>query len=166
MLPRKAPGFFGRLMKANIMPVASRQNLAISKALAFFFHCSSKTPDAAAGFAFCSSSSSLYLEGWPSSKVIIKFLMVMQKHGYIGEFEYVDDHRAGKIVVELNGRLNKCGVISPRFDIGVKEIEGWTARLLPSRQFGYIVLTTSAGIMDHEEARRKNVGGKVLGFFY
>ncbi|KAI3967969.1 hypothetical protein MKW92_044011 [Papaver armeniacum] len=91
----------------------------------------------------------------PSSKVIIKFLMVMQKHGYIGEFEYVDDHRSGKIVVELNGRLNKCG-----------EIEPWTARLLPSRQFGYIVLTTSAGIMDHEEARRKNVGGKVLGFFY
>ncbi|KAI3789385.1 hypothetical protein L2E82_02178 [Cichorium intybus] len=71
-----------------------------------------------------------------------------------------------KIVVELNGRLNKCGVISPRFDVGVKEIEPWTARLLPSRQFGYIVLTTSAGIMDHEEARRKNVGGKVLGFFY
>ncbi|CAI9301141.1 unnamed protein product [Lactuca saligna] len=95
----------------------------------------------------------------PSSKVIIKFLMVMQKHGYIGEFEYVDDHRSGKIVVELNGRLNKCGVISPRFDVGVKEIEPWTARLLPSRQFGYIVLTTSAGIMDHEEARRKNVGG-------
>nr|GMD50845.1 40S ribosomal protein S15a-1 [Ipomoea batatas] len=102
----------------------------------------------------------------PSSKVIVKFLLVMQKHGYIGEFEYVDDHRAGKIVVELNGRLNKCGVISPRFDIGVKDIEGWTARLLPSRQFGYIVLTTSAGIMDHEEARRKNAGGKVLGFFY
>ncbi|KAL7264532.1 hypothetical protein ACSBR1_002483 [Camellia fascicularis] len=102
----------------------------------------------------------------PSSKVIIKFLLVMQKHGYIGEFEYVDDHRSGKIVVELNGRLNKCGVISPRFDVGVKEIEPWTARLLPSRQFGYIVLTTSAGIMDHEEARRKNVGGKVLGFFY
>jgi len=42
----------------------------------------------------------------PSSKVIIKFLTVMQKHGYIGEFELVDDHRAGKIVVELNGRLN------------------------------------------------------------
>ncbi|CAN6806510.1 unnamed protein product [Brassica oleracea var. botrytis] len=99
----------------------------------------------------------------PSSKVIIKFLIVMQKHGYIGEFEYVDDHRSGKIVVELNGRLNKCGVISPRFDVGVKEIEGWTARLLPSRQFGYIVLTTSAGIMDHEEARRKNVGGKAMG---
>jgi len=88
------------------------------------------------------------------------------KHGYIGEFEIVDDHRAGKIVVELNGRLNKCGVISPRYDVKHTEIEAWVARLLPSRLFGKIILTTSSGIMDHEEARRKKVGGKVLGFFY
>ena len=80
----------------------------------------------------------------PSSKVVVKFLQVMQKNGklkclvmyvinscwrsialliiigYIGEFEVIDDHRAGKIVVELIGRLNKCGVISPRFDVPVK----------------------------------------------
>ena len=58
----------------------------------------------------------------PASKVIVKFLQVMMKHGYIGEFEIVDDHRAGKIVVELNGRLNKCGVISPRFDVGINQV--------------------------------------------
>merc|ERR1712145_38461 len=88
----------------------------------------------------------------PNSKVIVKFLTVMMKHGYIGEFEIVDDHRAGKIVVNLTGRLNKCGVISPRFDIAITDIEKWTNNLLPSRQFGFIVMTTSAGIMDHEEA--------------
>mmetsp|Transcript_26492 Transcript_26492/g.34184 ORF Transcript_26492/g.34184 Transcript_26492/m.34184 type:complete len:112 (-) Transcript_26492:1296-1631(-) len=70
----------------------------------------------------------------PCSKVIVKFLQVMQKHGYIGEFEIVDDHRAGKIVVELTGRLNKCGVISPRFDVALNEIENWTVDILPSRQ--------------------------------
>ncbi|KAL3200517.1 hypothetical protein MRX96_013168 [Rhipicephalus microplus] len=102
----------------------------------------------------------------PCSKVIIKFLTVMMKHGYIGEFEIVDDHRAGKIVVFLNGRLNKCGVISPRFDVQLKDTETWMRNLLPSRQFGYIVLTTSGGIMDHEEARRKHLGGKILGFFF
>merc|ERR1711877_69875 len=102
----------------------------------------------------------------PISKVLVKFLRVMQRHGYIGEFEVVDDHRAGKIVVNLNGRLNKCGVISPRFDIQINEIEKWTNNLLPSRQFGYVVLTTSGGIMDHEEARRKHLGGKILGFFF
>ena len=102
----------------------------------------------------------------PSSKVIVKFLTVMMKKGYIGEFEIIDDHRAGKIVVFLNGRLNKCGVISPRFDVSLNDIEKWASNLLPSRQFGYIVLTTSSGIMDHEEARRKHTGGKILGFFY
>ena len=102
----------------------------------------------------------------PVSKVIIKFLQLMQKHEYIGEFEYVDDRRSGKIVVELNGRLNKCGVISPRYNISHKDIEKWVGRLLPSRLFGHIVLTTSSGIMTHIEARRKKVGGKVIGFFY
>ncbi|KAF9607910.1 hypothetical protein IFM89_003724 [Coptis chinensis] len=48
-------------------------------------------------------------------------------HGYIREFEYVDDHRSSKIVIEPMVGLNKCGVISPRFDVGVKDIEPWTA---------------------------------------
>ncbi|KAF9591356.1 hypothetical protein IFM89_003979 [Coptis chinensis] len=76
----------------------------------------------------------------------------------------------GSVVTEATtssvGDDNMCGVISPHFDVGVKDIEPWTARLLPFRQFGYIALTTYAGIMHHEEARRKNVGGKVPRFFY
>lgn len=32
--------------------------------------------------------------------------------------------------------------------------------------YRYIVMTTSGGIMDHEEARRKHLGGKILGFFF
>lgn len=54
--------------------------------------------------------------------------------GYIGEFELVDDHRSGKIVVELTGRINKCGVVSPRFDVPLRDIEKWVGNLLPSRQ--------------------------------
>jgi len=102
----------------------------------------------------------------PSSKVIVKYLQIMQQHGYIGEFEIVDDRRAQKIVVELNGRLNKCGVISPRFDVDYKNLEKWVVNLLPSRQFGHVVISTTYGIMTHEEARRKKTGGKILGFFY
>ncbi|RPB23192.1 40S ribosomal protein-like protein S22 [Terfezia boudieri ATCC MYA-4762] len=101
----------------------------------------------------------------PSSKVIVKFLSVMQQHGYIGEFEEVDDHRSGKIVIQLNGRINKTGCISPRYNVRLSEMEKWIVKLLPSRQFGYIVLTTSAGIMDHEEARRKHVSGKIIGLY-
>eukprot|EP00416_Gambierdiscus_australes_P037358 CAMPEP_0171101226 /NCGR_PEP_ID=MMETSP0766_2-20121228/54312_1 /TAXON_ID=439317 /ORGANISM="Gambierdiscus australes, Strain CAWD 149" /LENGTH=162 /DNA_ID=CAMNT_0011561217 /DNA_START=95 /DNA_END=580 /DNA_ORIENTATION=+ len=102
----------------------------------------------------------------PNSKVIIKFLQTMQKNGYIGDLEIVDDHRAGKVVVDLVGRINKCGVISPRFDVSLGDIEQLASNLLPSRQFGHLVLTTPYGIMDHEEARRKNTGGKIVGFFF
>lgn len=102
----------------------------------------------------------------PSSRVIVKFLKCMQKRGYVGDFEIVDDNRSGKIVVTLLGRINKCGVISPRYDVQVTEIEQLATNLLPSRQFGHLVLSTSNGIMDHEEARRKHAGGKILGFFF
>ncbi len=102
----------------------------------------------------------------PVSKVVIKFLKLMQKKGYIGDFEFVDDRRGGKIVIELLGRINKCGVISPRFDVPLNQYEKVVGNLLPSRQFGSIVMSTTFGIMDHERARRKQTGGKILGFFY
>ena len=35
-----------------------------------------------------------------------------------------------------------------------------------SMQWGYVVVTTPDGILDHEEAIKRNVGGQVLGFFY
>jgi len=48
----------------------------------------------------------------------------------------------------------------------LKEFEKWTSSILPSRQFGFLVLTSTYGIMDHEEAKLKHTGGKILGFFY
>ena len=86
--------------------------------------------------------------------------------GYIGDFEIIDDHRAGKIAVQLIGRINKCGVISPRYPVPLTEMERWVSAMLPARSFGFVVLTTSSGIMDHEEAHRKHVAGKILGYFY
>ncbi|XP_047632515.1 40S ribosomal protein S15a-like [Phacochoerus africanus] len=102
----------------------------------------------------------------PCSKAIVRFLTVMMKHGYIGEFEIISDHRAGQIVVNLTGRLNKCGVISPRFDVHLKDPEKWQNNLLPSHLFGFIVLKASAGIMDHEEARWKHTERKIPGLFF
>ena len=105
--------------------------------------------------AFCGASLTFTRSPFPSSPA-----------GYIGEFEVVDDHRAGKIVVDLIGRVNKCGVISPRLDVTADAVEQWVVNLLPARQFGHHILTPTYGIMDHNEARRKHTGGKVLGFFY
>lgn len=52
--------------------------------------------------------------GGPAPKSSSRFLTVMTKHEYIGKFEIIDDHRAGKTAVNLTGKLNKCGMTSPR----------------------------------------------------
>lgn len=67
----------------------------------------------------------LQLLSRPGSKVISWFLAAMTRPGCIGEFEIIDDHRAGKISVNLIGRLNECGVISPRSDVQLKDLETW-----------------------------------------
>lgn len=88
----------------------------------------------------------------------------MMKQAYIGECETANDHRAGEIV-SLTGRLNKHGVISLRFGVQFNDLEKWQNNLLPSHQFGFIVLMTSTGITHQEEARPKHTGGKILEFF-
>ena len=45
--------------------------------------------------------------------------------GYIGEFEVIDDHRAGKVVVNLTGRLNKVRqffIIIILYDLGMIQL--------------------------------------------
>ncbi|VCW97087.1 unnamed protein product, partial [Gulo gulo] len=56
----------------------------------------------------------------------------MRKHEYIGKFEITDDHRAGKTVVNLTGKLNKCGMTSQRLDVQLKDLEKWQNNLFPS----------------------------------
>ena len=50
----------------------------------------------------------------------------MMKYGYIEEFGIIDDHGAGKILVYLTGRLNKCGVTNPQADVTIRHLEAWT----------------------------------------
>lgn len=62
----------------------------------------------------------------------------------IDEFEHISDHRAGKIRVNLIGGLNNWGMVSPRFDVQLKDLENLANNLLLSRQFGFTILNTSA----------------------
>jgi small subunit ribosomal protein S8 len=102
----------------------------------------------------------------PASKMIGQVLRTMQKEGYIGEFEYVDDGKAGQFTVELEGNLNKCGVIKPRHAVKNDEFEKFEKRYLPSKNFGIIILTTPEGIMTHQEAKEKGIGGRLLVYVY
>lgn len=102
----------------------------------------------------------------PASKLLGKVLRVMQLSGYIGEFEFIDDGRSGKFKVQLLGRINKCGAIKPRFSVGTTQFETWEKRLLPSRDIGVLVVSTSQGVVSHQKAKKKKIGGRLLAFIY
>lgn len=102
----------------------------------------------------------------PASKLLVKVLEVMKNYGYITGYECHDDNRGGIVVVSLNGRINNCGVISPRFSVKVRDIEKFESRYLPARNFGKLILTSTRGIISNEEAKGSGIGGKLLAFVY
>jgi len=102
----------------------------------------------------------------PISNVMAAFLNIMKYRGYIKDFQVQDPHRVGKITVELQGRIKDCRALMYRQDIKAQDIEKYRFNKLPTHQWGYVVITTPNGVLDHEEAIRQNVGGQVLGYFY
>jgi small subunit ribosomal protein S8 len=103
---------------------------------------------------------------WPSSKLIGGVLGLLKNKGYVGNFEFIDDGKAGIFQVELMGAINNCGVIKPRYPIKKNDLDKWESRYLPARDFGLLILTTTEGIISHFEARKKGIGGKLLAYIY
>jgi small subunit ribosomal protein S8 len=106
---------------------------------------------------------------WPASKLIIRVLRVMQKYGYVGEFEYIDDGRWGKIVVQLLGRINRTSAVKPRISVTYRDIvkmPHYLRRYLPSKDIGVLILSTNQGVMSHREAIEKKIGGVLLAYVY
>ena len=102
----------------------------------------------------------------PASKLIGHVLSVMKKENYISNFEYVDDNKAGKFEVELDGNINQCGVIKPRHAVKKDEYEKFEKRYLPAKNFGILIVTTPEGLRTHKEAKAKGIGGRLLAYMY
>lgn len=102
----------------------------------------------------------------PASKLASEVLRTMQKHRYIGEFEFIDDGLFGKLRIQLLGRINRCGVISPRFAVNKDSFTAWERRYLPAVGVGILVVSTPKGVMSHTEAQTSNTGGRLLGYVY
>ncbi len=103
---------------------------------------------------------------WPISKLVGNVLRVMQKYGYIGEIEYIDDGRGGKFIVQLLGKINDCGVIKPRFPVKWRDIQKWEEKYLPAKDVGILILSTPKGVMSHHEAKQLRTGGVLLAYVY
>ena len=66
----------------------------------------------------------------PASSLIKNILLIMQKNGYIGDFEYIDDKKGGKFRIQLLGKVNDCNAIRPRLSVRNEEYEKFEKRYL------------------------------------
>ncbi|MFL2941541.1 MAG: 30S ribosomal protein S8 [Candidatus Poseidoniales archaeon] len=102
----------------------------------------------------------------PASKLIDNVLKLLTEKGYLNNYEFNDDRKGGEFIISLNGRINGCGAIKPRFSVKLKDMEMHEARYLPAKDFGILILTTPYGVMNNDQAREASTGGKLLAYVY
>lgn len=95
------------------------------------------------------------------SKLLLSVLAIAKLKGYVKE--YKADGNSLKIEI---GKLNHCRAIKPRYIVKVQDIEKYTKRYLPAKDLGILIVSTSQGLMTHQTAQEKNIGGGLLAYFY
>lgn len=101
-----------------------------------------------------------------NSKTIRKVLSIMQEHRYLGGFEEVHDSKGSFLRINLVGKINKTGVVKPRFSVKSDGFEKYEKRFLPAKDFGIIIISTSQGMMTIAEAKKKKIGGRLVSYCY
>lgn len=94
------------------------------------------------------------------SAFLIRVLEIAKKNDYI---DFKKDQ--SKIKIEIKN-LSKCHAIKPRFYVKNDEIEKYLRRYMPARDFGILLISTSKGLLTHNEAIEKNIGGSLIAYFY
>ena len=102
----------------------------------------------------------------PASNIIKKILNVMNEKGYIGKFEEVETPQGALLSVNLIGAVNKCGAVKPRYAVKNKNFEKYEKKFLPAKDFGFLIVSTPQGVMTHNEAKQKSLGGRLIAYFY
>ena len=101
-----------------------------------------------------------------ASRMLTEVLKIFQDKMYLGSVERTEDGREGLTKVNLIGKINKCGVIKPRHAVAKEDYEKFEKRYLPARNFGLLIVSTSKGLMTQDDAKKNNLGGRLIAYCY
>ena len=102
----------------------------------------------------------------PGSKLLKEILRVMNEKGYIGKYEEVQDRHKRRMKVALIGKINHVAAIKPRYAVTKYDFERYEKRFLPARDIGTLIVSTSQGVMSHDQSKEKAIGGRLLAYIY
>jgi len=94
------------------------------------------------------------------SKLLRSILDIIKEAGYLDYSVNGND-----LKVEIKN-LNEFKAIKPRYTVAVKKINNYVRRFLPAKDFGFVIVSTNEGLMKHNEAEEKNIGGCLIAYVY
>jgi small subunit ribosomal protein S8 len=100
-----------------------------------------------------------------NSKLIREVLKILQDEQYVGSYEQQDDSYSS-LKINLLGKINKCGVITPRFKVQIKDYEKYEKKFLPAMGLGMLLVSTNKGLMTNAKAKELNLGGTLICYVY
>ena len=95
-----------------------------------------------------------------NSRLLRNVLDIAKEAGYI---DYSVEGRNIKIKIE---NLNEFKAIKPRYTVSVGKINNYVRRYLPAKNFGFLIISTNKGLVKHNEAEDKNLGGCLIAYIY
>ena len=101
-----------------------------------------------------------------ATKLVGEVLKVLKNSKYLKGFKLVEDGRGGYFELELDGRINDCGVIKPRMPVVRHEWSKKEQQFIPGFGLGVLIVSTPNGVMTNAEADRLKIGGRLLAYVY
>ena len=95
-----------------------------------------------------------------NSRLLRNILDIAKEKGYLNY-----SIEGNKVKIELTG-LNEIRAVKPRYTVPVKNINRYVRRFLPARNFGFLIVSTNEGLMSHEDAKEKNLGGCLIAYMF
>ncbi len=102
----------------------------------------------------------------PASKLLQNVLRILKEEGYIEDYTVEEDAHGSRVIVQLNGSINRVGVIKPRAAVSVDGYEKYEKRYLLAKDFGFLIVSTNKGLMTHQQAKAQNLGGRLIAYCY
>jgi small subunit ribosomal protein S8 len=95
------------------------------------------------------------------SKFLANILAIGKLRGY------VKDYKVEGTEMSINfDKLNFCKAVKPRYVVRTETIDKYVRRYLPGRGLGILIISTSQGLMAHQTAIERKIGGSVIAYFY
>ena len=97
------------------------------------------------------------------SNLLIDILKIMKEKNAIKKYKINSKDQSMEITLS---DIVDCRAIKPRFTVKTDQIERYRRRYLPARNIGFVLVSTSKGVMTHDQAQEENIGGCLVAYFY